>query len=33
MFKREKSSQRMNSFHSLRVEKNRRFVFKAGGVK
>jgi hypothetical protein len=33
-FSREKSSQRMNSFHSLRVEENRRLSSKseAGGV-
>ncbi len=32
-FSREKSSQSLDSFQTLRVEKNRKFVSKAGGVK
>lgn len=30
---REKRSQSLDSFQTLRVEKNRRFVLKAGGAK
>lgn len=33
MSPREKSSQSLDSFQALRVEKNRRFVLKTGGAK